>query len=60
MKPKLKVIYESPPEVTPEMERSVARAYEVIFESVLRNRQAKALRSKINIKMNYENESKTK
>ncbi|MDO8430178.1 MAG: hypothetical protein Q7S73_02325 [bacterium] len=52
---KLKVIYKPPEEVTPEMERSVARAYEVIFEAVMRNRQAKAIKMS-EIKMNYENE----
>jgi hypothetical protein len=53
MKTKLKVIYQPPDRVAPEMERTVERAYAIIFETVLRNRQTKAIKSQIN--MNYEN-----
>lgn len=54
MRTKLKIIYQPPEEVTPEMERAVERAYAVVFEAVMRNRQAKTIKSEIN--MNYENE----
>lgn len=47
MRTKLKIIYESPEEVMPEMERAVERAYAVIFEAVIRERQLRGIKSKI-------------
>ena len=54
----IKVIYKPPEKMTEDMERGLERAYSILFEAVMRNRQVKAIKSQI--KMNYENESKTK
>jgi len=51
----VKVIYNPPEKVTEEMERGIERAYSILFEAVMRNRQAKTIKMS-EIKMNYENE----
>lgn len=52
MRTKLKGTYEPPEKVTPEMERGVERAFAILFEMVMQNRQAKAIKSEIKINKN--------